>query len=561
MEVDARNLLIQNIFSKGKFIVPNFQREYDWDEENLSEFINDINDSEEANYFIGHMVFSGKFNGNEFTIIDGQQRITSIMIVLCAIRDRFLELKEEDLASAIHNKFIFTVDLNNKQYPILENRMPYPVLQARVLLLPKDRDNTVLPQKKGEKRIISAYLQIMELISKYDVPKLCNLRDKILNTEAIFVAATDLADASTVFMTLNATGKDLSALDLVKNYLFSKYPKTPGLDEPNDSWKVIIGNTSESLKDNEKDRFLNNSFASRYRKVSDRSIYKEIIRELNKTTNVGESAKRFLKELKEDSYFYNKITKPQISDWQKTDYPIYESLNAIVSIFKISVANSFLIALLRDYQKKEISKKMLLLILNSIERFHFVNNAICSRRSSGYDSLYSKNARLLFEAKNRNDKHRVIRELKKTLEEKIPSQSDFLIYFDKKLYFSEKDNKQKALTQYVLTKIERTRNKNAVLINTSIEHIYPEKSQGKWEKLDNTNLVKNIGNLVLLDSGLNSTIGNSPYLQKKKIVIQKSNIISTKDVFIKNDIWGGDEISKRNNELKDILYFDIWKER
>ena len=560
MEVDARNLLIQNIFSKGKFIVPNFQREYDWDEENLSEFINDINNSEEANYFIGHMVFSGKSNGNEFTIIDGQQRITSIMIALCAIRDRFLELEEKNMADAIHNKFIFTVDLNNKQYPILENKMPYPVLQARVLLSPKDRDITVLPQKKGEKRILAAYTKIMGLISKYDVPKLCSLRDKILDTEAIFVAATDLADASTVFMTLNATGKDLSALDLVKNYLFSKYPTVSGLDEPNDSWKVIIGNTSESLKDNEKDRFLNNSFASRYRKVSDRSLYKEIIRELNKT-NVGESAKRFLMELKEDSYFYNKITKPQISDWQKTDYPIYESLNSIVSIFKISVANSFLIALLRDYQKKEISKKMLLSILNSIERFHFVNNAICSRRSSGYDSLYSKNARLLFEAKNKNDKHRVIKELKKTLEEKIPDQSDFLIYFDKKLYFSEKDNKQKALTQYVLTKIERTRNKNAVPINISIEHIYPEKPQEKWEKLEDTNLIKNIGNLVLLDGNLNSAIGNSPYPQKKKMVIQKSHIISTKEVFLKNDIWGDDEIIRRNKELRSFLYFDIWKEK
>ena len=560
MEVDARNLLIQNIFSKGKFIVPNFQREYDWDEENLSEFINDINNSEEANYFIGHMVFSGKSNGNEFTIIDGQQRITSIMIALCAIRDRFLELEEKNMADAIHNKFIFTVDLNNKQYPILENKMPYPVLQARVLLSPKDRDITVLPQKKGEKRILAAYTKIMGLISKYDVPKLCSLRDKILDTEAIFVAATDLADASTVFMTLNATGKDLSALDLVKNYLFSKYPTVSGLDEPNDSWKVIIGNTSESLKDNEKDRFLNNSFASRYRKVSDRSLYKEIIRELNKT-NVGESAKRFLMELKEDSYFYNKITKPQISDWQKTDYPIYESLNSIVSIFKISVANSFLIALLRDYQKKEISKKMLLSILNSIERFHFVNNAICSRRSSGYDSLYSKKARLLFEAKNKNDKHRVIKELKKTLEEKIPDQSDFLIYFDKKLYFSEKDNKQKALTQYVLTKIERTRNKNAVPINISIEHIYPEKPQEKWEKLEDTNLIKNIGNLVLLDGNLNSAIGNSPYPQKKKMVIQKSHIISTKEVFLKNDIWGDDEIIRRNKELRSFLYFDIWKEK
>ena len=117
------------------------------------------------------------------------------------------------------------------------------------------------------------------------------------------------------------------------------------------------------------------------------------------------------------------------------------------------------------------------------------------------------------------------------------------------------------MTQYVLTKIERTRNKNAVPINISIEHIYPEKPQEKWEKLEDTNLIKNIGNLVLLDGNLNSAIGNYPYPQKKKMVIQKSHIISTKEVFLKNDIWGDDEIIRRNKELRSFLYFDIWKEK
>ena len=153
----------------------------------------------------------------------------------------------------------------------------------------------------------------------------------------------------------------------------------------------------------------------------------------------------------------------------------------------------------------------------------------------------------------------VIKELKKTLDEKIPDQSAFSLYFDKKLFFSEKENKQKALTQYVLMKIERKKNKNAVLINTSIEHIYPENPQEKWEKLSKPELIKNIGNLVLLDGELNSSIGNTPFSQKKSTILNKSHIISTKEVFTGNDKWGVDEIIARNEALRNILYIDIWK--
>ena len=85
MEVKAENVRFENVLIKGQFIIPDYQREFDWEEPELNEFLEDIielniNDS----HFIGHMVFEGDFNGTEFFVIDGQQRITTITILLCA---------------------------------------------------------------------------------------------------------------------------------------------------------------------------------------------------------------------------------------------------------------------------------------------------------------------------------------------------------------------------------------------------------------------------------------------------------------------------------------------
>ncbi|MDD3286608.1 MAG: DUF262 domain-containing protein [Bacteroidia bacterium] len=548
MKVEAQNLLIQNVLKKGKLIVPDFQREYDWDDVNLNEFFDDINETKnDDNYFIGHMVFEGEFNGSEFIIIDGQQRITTITILLCAIRDRFIELNETDLANAIHESYIFSRDINYQEYPILENRMPYPILQAHIQSKPENRDFSVKPEKEGEIKIISSYTKIAKILSVFDVEKLKILRDKVLNLETIFVAATDLASASTIFMTLNATGKDLSPLDLVKNYLFSLYPRECHIDEPNDTWKEILKNTSGN------DKFLNNSFASRYKKIADHKIFKEIIKEVVNDID----AKSFLKDLKLDSVILKKINKPSENDWLRNDHDIFESINAISKIFKVEVANSFLISLIREYEDKKISKIVLMKILNVMEKFHFIHTAICSNRSSGYDKLYARNAKLLYEAADKEKKHNIILNFKSELELKIPDEEQYKANFDKKLYYTSKETKQKPLVQYVLNKLERQKNPNAILINTSIEHIYPEKHD-LWEDLGNSSLIKNIGNLVLLDSGLNSEIGNKVFSKKKVIIENRSQLITTKEVFEKHKQWSDDEILNRNLLLHKYLYSEIW---
>jgi len=553
MEVEAHSQLISNVLSKGKFIIPDYQREYDWDESEIEELLEDLEDVKpNESYFIGHMVFEGKFTGNEFKVIDGQQRITTITIFLSVIRDLFYSKSLNNLGDGINDKYIFSKDVDNNPFVILENKMPYPILQSYVQSIPNNKDLSVQPIKSGEKKIVKAYDYFNTLLKNKGEQELKDLRDKIINLEVIFVAATDKVDAHSIFMTLNATGKDLTPIDLIKNQIFSIYPKQPHIDEPNDTWKKITDNI-----DDKGIKFFNNYWSSRHKKISDSRLFKEFYKNIIKAKV---PVKLFLKELLEDSIIYRQITNPSEEDWSgQNEYQIYLSINAITNVFGIEVANAMLISLVREYNKKNISQTYFVKTLNSIEKFHFINNAICSNRSSGLDQFYSKFSRDLLNSKDKQSKHIVIDSFTSSLNDKLPSREKFIVNFDTRLFYSSKSTKQKKIVNYVLSKIEfKKQLGNIKLINLSIEHIYPENPKANvWKPLEEK-LIGNFANLVLLDTGLNSKVGNIDYLKKKEIILKESKIISTKEVFEKFDNWSEEEILKRKEYLIEYIFNDIW---
>lgn len=545
MNVEARSQTVESILKKGQYIIPEYQREYDWTEENLNEFIEDINESIEDNYFIGHMVCEGNYNGTSYKVIDGQQRITTITIMLSVLRDIFYENSMNNLANGLHENYIFAKDKNYNEYVILENKMPYPILQSYVQSKPDKKDKTKVGVKSGEKKIIKAYDKFYKEWEKLDEEKLKKLRDKILNLEIIFVAVDDEVDAYTIFETLNAKGKDLTPLDLIKNQVFKNYNRQPHIDEPNDSWKQIVENSKDKNI-----KFLNYFWASKYKKVSDRKIYKEFM----KVSKDGFNYNDFLNDLLNGSRIFQKITNPKSNDWNKNgEFRVYVALDAI-QVFNIEVANSLLISLLREYEDKHISLVYLIKSLEVIEKFHFINNAIMSGRSSGLDTMYSRISRDLFNAQDKHSKHKVIDDMIKKLKDKLPTSEQFKANIDSKLYYSFNNTKQKKLVQYVLKRVEyEKQNYNVELQDISLEHIYPEKFDEYWGKIDGK-YIQNLGNLVLLDKSINSNIGNKKYSDKQKTILEKSTLITTKEVFENNKNWNIAEIEKRKNSLIEKLY-------
>lgn len=199
---------------------------------------------------------------------------------------------------------------------------------------------------------------------------------------------------------------------------------------------------------------------------------------------------------------------------------------------------------------------MCLKALTVMERFHFINNAVCSNRSSGIDLLYAKFSRDLHQESSKSNKHRVIMRICQDLANRIADISDFSANVDIKLYYSKNDEKQKELVKYVLRKLERKKNRHSIPIATSIEHVYPEIPQTMT--LTNSKLIQNIGNLVLLEDDINSKIGNKEYDIKKAYVLKNSKIITATELFNTYLLWTDTEILQRRSVLINEMYTTMW---
>lgn len=141
MELHAYTRTISDLFSvKRKYVVPRFQRAYSWSKEQVKELWDDIitniringNDVDHEEYFIGTLVLVGDDRDNVMQIVDGQQRLTTITILLSVLCERFKEIKQDTFAEAIFKNYIEGQDDDGKKYFKLDNETPKPFFQNSI---------------------------------------------------------------------------------------------------------------------------------------------------------------------------------------------------------------------------------------------------------------------------------------------------------------------------------------------------------------------------------------------------------------------------------------------
>src|SRR5437870_4900659 len=121
---------IRDILGSHFFKIPRFQRPYSWDRENVEDFWTDALQSPEEDYFIGSMVVY-KEAENMFGVVDGQQRLTTITMLLCALRNMLAKHKLADMAQGVHT-LIERPDIVNKQTLVLQTETSYPYFQEHI---------------------------------------------------------------------------------------------------------------------------------------------------------------------------------------------------------------------------------------------------------------------------------------------------------------------------------------------------------------------------------------------------------------------------------------------
>lgn len=265
LQIDAQALDIQKVF-QDFYTVPSFQREYVWERQHVETMLNDIKSEfdrqrdqgkDNAEYFLGSIVTCLSQDGNSYELIDGQQRITTLYLLLCAIRDYMFE-KGISVRSSLElqirssqplrgggEKHRYRVDL---QYPDGSEILEYLGNPERI------EDPEVLLEanklSKSSNKILAAYITIRDFIRTYfgTNDEVSNFWTQLIyDVKLIRIVTPDLSQALQIFETINERGVGLTATDLLKNLLFMKAQNRDS-KQIGDKWRAMINQISDKEK-------------------------------------------------------------------------------------------------------------------------------------------------------------------------------------------------------------------------------------------------------------------------------------------------------------------------
>ena len=535
MELNAVTKSVNDLFNaQKKYVVPRFQREYSWKQEQVKDLWDDIvskisiqNKSIiNEEYFIGCIVLIGDDTSSKMLIVDGQQRLTTLTILLSSIVKRFTELNQLDSANALQENVIEGKDNDGKKYFKFVSESPKPFFQNEIQAITPESQSCastteeLLIEKnyKFFKKCISSY----KLDGLNEIKSLVALREQVLKyLKVILITAKDEDDAYTIFETLNARGMSLSSVNLIKNWIFKNYKQEHPNDNAKTNWETIRQNTTEPA---DLEEFFRHHWNSKYNSSSDANLYKSFKKSL--INKVIIDAKSFIDELKHSSETYRTIILPTAPDsTTQKEKSVYKSLE-LLNQYKIKLARPLLLSALELRKKNKINETNLIKLVTNIEKFHFIVSKICQSRASGLEGKYGRTARQLYKASNKKEIIDIINELNNDLIKKMPNATNIIDSLGK-IELTESKTTYKKVIQTIFSKIEFKLSGEVELYfnSLSIEHICDQSSIHK------NNWNHKIGNLLPLAEKINNGIGKNINF-KDKINHYKNSSLKTVELFL-----------------------------
>lgn len=577
MDIKPYDKTIRDLLgSKRQFVIPRFQREYSWDKKNYQEFLEDMIGNlvikegkiSASQYFLGTMLFIGNFTEGteqEIQVVDGQQRLTTITILFSALSDRFMDLGQATLSRQLFS-YIMTEDDDGNEVRILKSKTSYPFFSYFI----QDKDKNLNPEATTEEehciketyeyfhaQLIEVKLkamlkrkhgsEIVEVLSEVDILKA--LRDQVLNSTFVSISTTYRDQANKIFEILNAKGKRLAHIDLIKNKIFEVLNKVEPADFAEETWKDIKEILSSGKESVGLATFYQHFWSSKYKKVYSNKLYEAF----NATIKKSEAEYTgFLNELLRNVTIYMQIVNPKREDYdnRKEYFGVVQSLNCINNYFNVVQVRIALLALFDVKQRGIIDLTMLKSTLSYLENFHFAYNAILANRTNRLEKIYSSFAIALRKAPTKADARDIIRnKLIAPVDELFPTFESFSAKFVA-LSFTKKDKASNVKTKYAINKLNSFYSNTEVFADDgSIEHIISEREGGD---------ALNIGNLILLEGNLNDEAGYKDY-SNKCATYAKSNYAWVKNFIAQHEQWDPSMIAQRAIELSKVYYSKILK--
>lgn len=548
-----------------QFIVPIFQRNYSWQKSQYEQLWFDIlrasKFKEKQNHFIGSIVYidMGTPAGRpqQLLLIDGQQRLTTISILLCAIKDyvqKFnLETKLINLAK-IKNQFLYNSDeIDEDKYKLLLN------VQDKETYI-KLIDNTIFTVNKPATNIIKCYEFFYERIEDFikEYGQIDEIYAGIFKLSLVSISLDkDSDNPQMIFESMNSTGKDLSQTDLLRNYLLMDLTPEKQTRLYKTYWKPMEELFGEDIYKNDVNKF--DYFIRDFLTLKSDTGY------ICKINNVYENFKRYyldnncekfavLKDLFTYAKYYACIDLLQENDDElKLYWQEFKKLDS-------HVVYPFLLKLYDDYSCqiliKEDFKKILQVVISYLWR-----RAICEIPTNSLSKTFAT----LYQAVDKEDYvNSVIKAFVfKSSYKRFPSD------YEVREKLQTKDIYHFRLRKYLLEALENYYHKEPIDLNTAnytIEHIMPQNIEHNlswqqmlgedWQEVHSLYL-HTLGNLTI--TGYNAEMSNKSFGEKVNGESGfKHSHLKLNESIAQCDVWNKKAIQRRTNILTDII-LKIWK--
>lgn len=548
-----------------QFIVPIFQRNYSWQKSQYEQLWFDIlrasKFKEKQNHFIGSIVYidMGTPAGRpqQLLLIDGQQRLTTISILLCAIKDyvqKFnLETKLINLAK-IKNQFLYNSDeIDEDRYKLLLN------VQDKETYI-KLIDNTIFTVNKPATNIIKCYEFFYERIEDFikQHGQIDEIYAGIFKLSLVSISLDkDSDNPQMIFESMNSTGKDLSQTDLLRNYLLMDLTPEKQTRLYKTYWKSMEELFGEDIYKNDVNKF--DYF------IRDFLTLKRDTGYICKINNVYENFKRYyldnncekfavLKDLFTYAKYYACIDLLQENDDElKLYWQEFKKLDS-------HVVYPFLLKLYDDYSRqiliKEDFKKILQVVISYLWR-----RAICEIPTNSLSKTFAT----LYQAVDKEDYvNSIIKAFVfKSSYKRFPSD------YEVREKLQTKDIYHFRLRKYLLEVLENYYHKEPIDLNTAnytIEHIMPQNIEHNlswqqmlgedWQEVHSLYL-HTLGNLTI--TGYNAEMSNKSFGEKVNGESGfKHSHLKLNESIAQSDVWNKKAIQRRTNILTDII-LKIWK--
>jgi uncharacterized protein with ParB-like and HNH nuclease domain len=573
LSFDATLVSVYRLFKDHEYQIPAYQRDYSWDTEQWEQLWNDLADfksSDPEEHFLGPLIVTPSEGASDtFEVIDGQQRLTTLQMIISIIRDAWIQMGDRSHTTqgvSVPNRQM-TSDLIFSLTPAVRHNFT-PNKHLRKIF--KDFVQTPFgePGRKSfeNKEVLLGYAyndRASELVRAYKFfySRVIALGEEDLRKfEQFFlqkvrllkVTAGGSSNAFLLFETLNYRGLELTQTDLVKSYLFSQILTEDAHDHHVNEWDRVVDNIGGKSPD----LFLRHYLLLYSKKVMKRDIYAEI---KGKYKN-REQAIAFVDDLAKFSNLYSYLVRE--ADFEGHNKEILNTLFDDLALLNVDTQNIYLLAILFQFFSEQTNVD-----LEKIENAARLSETLsfrwitCGRNAQDLESIYQQTASMVMDKETPEDN---FEEAQKLILDNLPSDQEFQSALQNAIIKSNRRG------QYILRKIDEWQNGDTssyVLMDPTklhLEHIAPQKPSydSDWKsrmkgELNYREVIYRVGNMMLLRDRINRSVSNKPF--EKKLTEYKNQNKKTKmplpslsQGVLDYNNWGQNEVLERSKMIAKI---------